>query len=265
LSEEVSCDIWGGVSHPQATEIGLAMCNDMLCPSCASVFTTSGVLPSILSSDNYSGSAVSKTRNEISVAKKRSEISHDDAANADHSSAVDRKHHKKHRKKHVPGSTAAHLKKDTSPETLKEIDDVTNSGTTNGTVTTPVAYKKREMNKLFDESWGYDFSANVPIDFPIVTGIVANGKSKVIPIASPSAALQPTVTAADAVKHCCSMLHRHIVDVNSPSNLAIEDVVIGGETIQVSGSLDNLAINPIVNIGENGVPEVQSPSVAVDE
>jgi len=62
----------GGVSHPQATEIGLTMCNDMLCPSCASVFTTSGVLPSILSSDNYSGSAVSKTRNEISVAKKRS-------------------------------------------------------------------------------------------------------------------------------------------------------------------------------------------------
>jgi len=251
--------MWGDVSHHQVTELGLTMGNDMLCPLCSSVFTNSGVLPSISPSDDQSGRSVSKRSKEISVAKKQSEISHDDTANADCSSAADRKHHKKHRKKHVTSSTAAHLKKDASPEPSQEVDDVTNCGTTNGTVTTPVAYKKQEMNELFDESWGYDISADVPIDFPIVTAAVANGQSKVLPNASPTAALQPTVTAVDAVNHCSSVLHPHIVDGNSPSNLAIEDVVIGGEKNQVSTSLDNLATNPIVNIGDAAVPAVQSP------
>ena len=187
----------GDVSHPQATELGLTMGNDMLCPSCASVFTNSGVLPSILSSDNHSGRSLSNRSKDISVAKKRSEISHDDTANADCSSAADRTHHKKPRNKHVTGSNAAHLKKNTPPEPSNEVADVTNCGTANDTVTTPVS--------------------------------VAKGQSKVVPNALPTAALQTTVTAVDAVNHCSSMLHPHIVDGHSTSNVAIEDIVIGGE------------------------------------
>jgi len=135
------------------------------------------------------------------------------------------------------------------------------------------------MNELYDESWGYDFSADVPIGFPVVTATVAKGQSKVVPNALPTAALQTTVTAVDAVNHCSSMLHPHIVDGHSTSNVAIEDIVIGGEKNWFSNSLDNkssatlenLATNTIVNIGDCAVPAVQSPvsnvedSVAVDE
>jgi hypothetical protein len=188
----------GDVSHPQATELGLTMGNDMLCPSCASVFTNSGVLPSILLSENHSGRSLLKRSQDISVAKKRSEISHDDTANADCSSAADRMHHKKPRNKHVTGSNAAYLKKDTPPEPSNEVADVT-------------------MNELYDKSWGYDFSADVPIDFPIVTATVAKGQSKIVPNALPTAALQTTVTAVDAVNHCGSVLHPHIVDGHSTS------------------------------------------------
>jgi hypothetical protein len=126
---------------------------------------------------------------------------------------------------------------------------------------------------------GYDFSAYVPIDFPIVTAPVAKGQSKVVPNALPTAALQTTVTAIDAVNHCSSMLHPHIVDGHSTSNVGIEDIVIGGENNRLSNSLDNkssassenLASNTIVKIGDCAVPAVQSPvcnvedSVAVDE
>jgi hypothetical protein len=126
--KKVSCNMRGDVSHPQATELGLTMGTDMLCPLCASVFTNSGVLPSILSSGNHSGRSLSKRSKDISVAKKQSEISHDDTANSDCSSAADRMHHKKPGNKHVTSSNAAHLKKDTPPEPSNEVADVTNCG-----------------------------------------------------------------------------------------------------------------------------------------
>jgi hypothetical protein len=269
----------GDVSHPQAMQLGLTMGNDMLCPLCTSVFTNSGVLPSILSSDNHSGGSLSNRSKDSSAAKKQSEISHDDTTNADCSSAADRTHHKKPRNKHVTVSDAARLKKVTPPEPSNEVVYVTNCGTANDTVTTPVLYQTRDMNELYDESWGYDFSADVPIDFPIVTATVAKGQSKVVPNALPTAALQTTVTVVDAVNHCSSMLHPHIVDGHSTSNVGIEDIVFGGENNRLSNSLENkssassenLASNTKVKIGDCAVPAVQSPvsnvedSVAVDE
>jgi hypothetical protein len=116
----------GDVSHPQAMQLGLTMGNDILCPLCTSVFTNSGVLPSILLPDNHSGGSLSNRSKDISVAKKRSKISHDDTTNADCSSAADRTHHKKPRNKHVTGSDAACLKKVTPPEPSNEVVDVTN-------------------------------------------------------------------------------------------------------------------------------------------
>jgi len=269
----------GDVYHPQATELGLTMGNDMLCPSCAAVFTNSGVLPSFLSSENHSGGSLLNRSEDISVSKKWTEISHDDTANADSSSATDRTHDKKPRNKHVTGSDATCLKKVTPPEPSNEVVDVTNCDTTNDIVTTPVLYKKRDLKELYDESWGYDFSADVPIDFPIVSATVAKGQSKVVPNALPTAPLQTTVTAIDAVNHCSSMFHPHIVDVHLASNVGIEDLVIGGENNRLSNSLDhkssasseNLASNTIVKIVDCAIPAVQSPisnvedSVAVDE
>jgi hypothetical protein len=147
----------GDVSHPQATELGLTMGNDMLCPSCASVYTNSGVLPSFFSLENHSGGLLSNKSKDISVPKKRTEISHDDTANADCSSATDRTHHKKPRNKHVTISDDTCLKRVTPPEPSNEVVDVTNCGTANDTVTTPVLYKKRDLKELYDEFGGMIF------------------------------------------------------------------------------------------------------------
>jgi hypothetical protein len=49
------------------------------------------------------------------------------------------------------------------------------------------------MNELSHESWACDFSADVPIDFPIVTGVNASGISRVLDSASSKA----VVAAAD--------------------------------------------------------------------
>ena len=269
----------GDVYHPQATELGLTMGNDMLCPSCASVFNHSGVLPSFLSSENHLAGSLWNRSDDISVSKKRTEISHDDTVNGDSSSATERTHHKKPRNKHVTGSDNTSLKKLTPPEPSNEVVDVTNFGTANDIVTTPVLYKKQDLNELYDESWGYDFSADVPIDFPIVSATVAKGQSKVVPNALPTAPLQTTVTVVDAIKHCSSMLHPHIVDGHPTSNVGIEDVVIGGENNRLSNSLDhkssasseNIASNTTAKIVDCAVPAVQSPisnvedSVSVDD